>query len=185
MLSLSKWIGLAPSFLGLCYREKVRIADDDCVLADRLNVLHWQELATAQVADHAPAHLVAPHSTPLVHENVTHLPDLLALLGDYLGTGDRMTLLAQVGHLEVFPQLAERLLTPTTTTSPTLATEVQRNALPRPIVPPTNSATILSDPSSKTISRTFPCFSPLVWRTTSLPKSSFTLCIANTSSFLP
>src|SRR5215208_7457624 len=91
MLSLSKWIILAPSFLGLRYREKVRIADDDCVLADRLNVLHWQELATAQVANHAPAHLVAPHSTPLVHENVTHLPDLLALLGDYLGTGDRMT----------------------------------------------------------------------------------------------
>src|SRR5215216_4373697 len=108
----SKWIILAPSFLSLRYGEKVRIADDDCVLADRLNVLHWQELATAQVADHAPAHLVASHSTPLVHENVTHLPDLLALLGDYLGTGDRMTLLAQVGHLEVFPQLAERLLTP-------------------------------------------------------------------------
>jgi hypothetical protein len=35
--------------------------------------------------------------------------------------------------------------------------------------------------SSKIISRTVPCFSPLVWLTTSLPKSSFTLCIANTS----
>src|SRR5829696_5352518 len=68
------------------------------------------------------------------------------------------------------PSLPSASSPPTTTTSPTLATEVQRNALPRPIVPPTNSATILSDPSSKTISRTFPCFSPLVWRTTSFEK---------------
>src|ERR671913_1620316 len=112
MLSASRWIGSAPSFLGLLHGEKARIANDDCVLANRLNVLHWQEPAATQVADHAPADLVAPHLTPLVHENVTHLPDLLALLGDYLGTGDRLTLLVQLGDLEVFPQLVERLFTP-------------------------------------------------------------------------
>src|SRR5918993_945962 len=77
-----------------------------------LTFLLWQEPAATQVADHAPADLVAPHLTPLVHENVTHLPDLLALLGDYLGTGDRLTLLVQLGDLEVFPQLVERLFTP-------------------------------------------------------------------------
>src|SRR5918997_2526056 len=112
MLSAFRWIGLAPSFLGLLHGEKVRISDDDCVLAYRLYVLLWQELAATQVADHAPADLVAPHLTPLVHENVTHLPELLTLLGDYLGTGDRMTLLVQLGDLEVFPQSIERLFTP-------------------------------------------------------------------------
>src|ERR671921_1385953 len=112
MLSASRWIGSAPSFLGLLHGEKARIANDDGVLANRLNVLHWQELATTQVADHAPADLVAPHLTPLVHENVTNLPDLLALLGDYLGTSERMTFLVQVGDLGVFPQPVERLFTP-------------------------------------------------------------------------